>query len=148
MKVINQVGVSVRIKENGIERVIPFDHQQYIIDDSCYEVYKDLFQIVKPPISLEIKTKQEKRNKEKLKILHGKKVRSELRYKSILLDTRKPTKKRLWRWNFVSPEGKRFENVDIKEWCKINSWQQPNLYKRFETGKLYRGWKIERFEKL
>jgi len=148
MKVINRVGVPVSIKENGINRIIPYDKKPYIIDDSCYNAYKDFFIIVTPPISTEKKAILEKRAKFVAKILHGKGVRNELRYKPIIMGNRKHTKKRIWTWNFISPDGKRFENVNIKEWCRTNYWVQPHLYKHVEDGKLYQGWKIERFEKV
>ena len=53
-------------------------------------------------------------------------------------------KMELSRLLFVSPQGERFENIDIKDWAKTHGYAVNNVYKYADVKKPFNGWMIEK----
>lgn len=161
MRVVNKTGFPVSIIENGKKRTIPYDRAVYIVDDSCYDDYKELFHIVEPPKPVQEVEKKftedefEKyiKDREKNKRpLDGHKIKVEkylnektgVKNTVVWMKKRKSTPKNKIVWNVINEQGERFENVDIKSWCKEHGIAVNNAYRYADMEKPLNGWKFEK----
>lgn len=153
MKIRNKTGFPQQIIENGITKIIPFDKKIYKVDDSCYDAYKDLFEIVIPPLPKEklrekrkLKEKKEQLEKRKKKLLYGKGVKKELKIKNkafVFKPNRvKYGKKNKWIWILISPEGKKYKTTNIKKFSEEHNLYLTAVYICAKQGKKHRGWEV------
>jgi len=169
---INKANYPISIMENGIEKIIPAidttktqEDNQIKLDVSCFDEYKELFYVIKPPdvqapATIEghkIIAERAERNKDKklvgskIKKLAGVRItKVDDRYKNstIIMPKRnhKAGIKRVYKWVFYNvKEKKDYDVKSVKKFCeekKITFFN--NCYKLANTNKEYQGWIIKK----
>lgn len=154
----NKSGFPVKIIENGKPRIIP-PRVKCFIEDDTYTNYKDLFHVFEhqKPQEVERKFTEEQFDKYLNEVKRNSRpcenasIRKEnyigengVKQTSIYMKKRKKTPKNRIVWNVISPEGERYDNIDIKDWAKSHGYAVNNVYKYADANKPFNGWTIEK----